>query len=962
MRDYFGNAGKQYCLIMFEITGRDTMNNSIFPFLWMHGEDEETIRNYIAVIDRSNLKSFCVESRPHPDFCGSRWWNDMDIVIDEARKRDMQIWILDDSHFPTGYANGAVCEAPDELCRQSICCRAQDTEAGHIFHLDQAQIEHPEPFIKTKIEQFVLSDTERSFNDDRLFGLYAIRFNEMNQPVEVKNLRQYVSNRELNWMVPEGVWRVYCLHLSRNMGYHRNYINMMKKESCRLLIDAVYEPHYKHYAEFFGNTVAGFFSDEPELGNGHIYEHMTKVGEACDLPWSDELEKSLRESIGEDYILKLWMLWENCSDQKMTAEIRYRYMDAVTMLVRDDFSYQIGNWCRTHDVRYIGHLIEDNDQHSRTGSSLGHYFRGLEGQDMAGIDDIGGQVMPYQEDVDLYGDVFNYRIGEFYHYLLGKLASSAAAIEPMKNGDSMCEIFGAYGWKEGVRLEKFLLDFFLVRGVNHFVPHAFSPKEYPDPDCPPHFYARGNNPQYRHFGAIMKYGQRICSLISGGRHVAGAAVIYHGEAEWAGEYMSCSKPAHVLYDRQIDFDIIPQDVFRYKEKYRTEIREGCLKVNGQKYRAVIVPKAQFITDEFADAVSEMTAFGVCVLFIDEYPEIICSSETGKPNAGISSETPAKISKAILTTLDKLADNVERSINKDVKLIPADDRVRCYHYEHADGTGVILLFNEGRERYTGRIEIYRNEHNANPGTVEHAMTKEGVEDRKKYTIDAWNSKIYDAEEVPDVDLETMKGMVIVLIDKDKDVRSNQYTAVFDYCNNSWLGINTMNKAGSGEQPLYRRRILNADSLIANHARVITCENKWTRSICRSIFYPDFVEPEEIELPDNLASEKPEFSGFVRYDNFFVADTERYNRFFLEISDAYEGVEVFVNNKTLGIQVTPIFLFDMTDCVKNGNNFLRIEVATTLERENAVKPDSFGNMHKAESLSGITGTVKIYAGNE
>lgn len=224
-------------------------------------------------------------------------------------------------------------------------------------------------------------------------------------------------------------------------------------------------------------------------------------------------------------------------------------------------------------------------------------------------------------------------------------------------------------------------------------------------------------------------------------------------------------------------------------------------------------------------------------------------------------------------------------------------------EHADGTGVILLFNEGRERYTGRIEIYRNEHNANPGTVEHAMTKEGVEDRKKYTIDAWNSKIYDAEEVPDVDLETMKGMVIVLIDKDKDVRSNQYTAVFDYCNNSWLGINTMNKAGSGEQPLYRRRILNADSLIANHARVITCENKWTRSICRSIFYPDFVEPEEIELPDNLASEKPEFSGFVRYDNFFVADTERYNRFFLEISDAYEGVEVFVNNKTLGIQVTP-----------------------------------------------------------
>lgn len=29
----------------------------------------------------------------------------MDVVLAEARRLGMQVWILDDKHFPTGYAN-----------------------------------------------------------------------------------------------------------------------------------------------------------------------------------------------------------------------------------------------------------------------------------------------------------------------------------------------------------------------------------------------------------------------------------------------------------------------------------------------------------------------------------------------------------------------------------------------------------------------------------------------------------------------------------------------------------------------------------------------------------------------------------------------------------------------------------------------------------------------------------------
>ena len=181
-------------------------------------------------------------------------------------------------------------------------------------------------------------------------------------------------------------------------------------------------------------------------------------------------------------------------------------MDAVTRLVQKNFSEQIGTWCRAHGVQYIGHLIEDNNQHTRTGSSLGHYFRGLSGQDMAGIDDIGGQVLPGGEHNGLCGLMGDSRNGRFYHYVLGRLGASLASIDPTKHGDCLCEFFGNYGWEEGVRLEKYLADHFLVRGVNHFVPHAFSMKEYPDPAVQLHMSLRRSQIDHNlRFAAVQQF-------------------------------------------------------------------------------------------------------------------------------------------------------------------------------------------------------------------------------------------------------------------------------------------------------------------------------------------------------------------------------------------------------------------------------------------------------------------------
>lgn len=877
--------------------------NYIFPFFWQHGEMEEVLRKYMKVIHEANIGAVCVESRPHPDFCGEQWWHDMDIILEEAKKYGMKVWILDDSHFPTGFANGAMKEQPLELYRQSITCRQYAGVGGETITIPREALDNAEPFEPNMMEKMMTHNSAdgatKQFDDDRMLGVYAIRQDGADGFVNPENridLSSAITEEGLEFVVPEGNWKIYVTQLTRNRGPHRDYINMMDKASCKVQIEAVYEPHWEHYKEEFGKTIAGFFSDEPELGNGHLYDQNNELGcsPTMDYPWSRELEMRLKEELGEDFAGQLALLWEQDADTAETARVRYAYMDGVSRLVEEDFSWPIGEWCRAHGVEYIGHLIEDNNHASKTGSSLGHFFRGLAGQDMAGIDDIGGQVMPGQEDVDLNMPPFHSRNGSFYHYGLGKLGSSAAAIEPLKKGNSMCEIFGAYGWGEGVRLEKYLLDHFMVRGINHFVPHAFSGKEYPDPDCPPHFYAHGNNPQYRHFGALMAYGNRVLELINGGHHVAPVAILYHGESDWMGAAMASDIVGHQLYDHQIDYDYIPQDVFLDENVYDMEITEGKLRVNTQEYKVLIVPELQFVTPHMKEAVKKMQEAHFPVYFINRLPE------------GVEGE---------VVPLDELVAKLSRQGVNELSIEPENNRVRYYHYEHQDGSAVYLFVNEGDDIYEGNVQI--------------------PDERDCYIYDAWENTVYRAEVLREEDKKAKKVSLSLEPLKSQIVIFDQKESVEEVLKQEKCPL-----AVSGEE--------------------VKLGTVWKRSICRSIDYPKFGEKKEICLPDLLHEEEPLFSGFVRYENQFEGKAGE--TYVLEISDAYEGVEVFVNGRSLGIQIVPTYRFDLSSEIQDGVNELVIEVATTLEREASQFPNPYakyiGQDVTPTCKSGISGTVKIY----
>ena len=847
----------------------------IFPFFWQHGEDEETLRKMMKVIHESGCKSVCIESRPHPDFCGEKWWTDMDIILDEAKKRNMKIWILDDSHFPTGFANGGVKNAPLELHRQSIASSYKEYKGKEKDITINLTKEFPP---KVKSDNFAavsatkfMSKGAPTFNDDLILSVTAV--SEDGELIDIP----FSNTGLVKWHKPEGNYKVYVTGLSRNLGIHREYINMMNQESCHILIDEVYEKHWDHYKEDFGKTIEGFFSDEPELGNGFYMTGANSLGTAVDQPYSDEVEEELKKRLGEGWKNKIIFLWNN-DHPEIANRIRYEYMDVITKLVRKDFSEQIGEWCRSHGVKYIGHVIEDNNSHSRTGMSLGHYFRGLNGQDMAGIDDIGGQVLPQGEDLKMKS-FFGERDGEFYHFTLGNLAASEAAIEPLKKGNSMCEIFGNYGWSEGVRLEKYLTEHFLVNGINHYVPHAFTGKDFPDPDCPPHFYAQGHNPQYRHFGKIVEYMNRVCSLISDGHRDSSVAVLYNGELEWMGESMLIQKPLRKLYEHQIMADTIPFDALIDTERYHTSYENG-LKVNEQEYKVLIVPECQYITKEMQDVLKKVN---IPIYFLNKLPEVI----------------DGQIEEFNVVSLEEMIKTMDEILPERVQITPASKGVRLLEYTKENK--FYYLVNEAEEIYRGSILL-------DPS-------------KDYYCYDAWANKIYPFD--PDhLVLEPAKGLFIIEDKAEKKLLSEAITL--------------------SEQKHELK--------------------EFRRSVIDHLHYPDFGNESIVSLPDDYAKVDPKFSGIIRYETYFHMDEIK--KTILEITDAYEGVEVFLNDVSLGIQVVPKFIYELTDHLIVGDNKLIIEVATTLEREaKAAKKFDLTRMvlgqgGKPKDPEGITGEVILY----
>ena len=869
--------------------------NCIFPFLWMRGEPPEVLREELAKIDECGIKAFCVESRPHPDFVGPGWWRDFDLLLEEARARGMKIWILDDAHFPTGMANGLIPQKYPERARQYAMIQTTDAVG-------------PVPCAELDVRlmttrRFTWMDFGKPRNeplrsDVELLSVTAAQVVEGDLLEDSRvDLTCLVQDGTLRWDVPAGVWRICVCFTTYDFGSHNEYINYIDPDSVHTLIEAVYEPHYQHYKEEFGKTIAGFFSDEPGFYNTEGYTMTESIGrKLMALPWSREMPELLAQRLGADWKEQLPALWYSTRDEAHTAHVRYAYMDVVSSLYSRHFSCQLGEWCQSHGVEYVGHVVEDNNQHSRLGCGAAHFFRAIAGQHMSGIDNIGGQIIPGNPSAFRHGPAYVID-GAFFHYALGKLGASAAQIDPKKQGRAMCETFGAYGWNLGVKGMKWMTDYLILQGINRLVPHAFSMKDYPDDDCPPHFYARGANPQFPWFAQLMQYANRMCSLFSDGVNVPQAAILYHGEQEWMNDCMMIQEPARELLEHQIDFEFLPIDVLTHPQSFGTRVEGNALTVNGRTMQVLIVPETRCIGEDF---VTWLTQFPqLSVLFVNSLPQLVVG-KNGAPCPDLSKWLNRYPAVPLFQLGSYLAD---LGIRDAVSSQPVP-YLGIYHYRKG-ASELYFLFNTSLSQRVDTQVTF---------PVEHWGV--GYDGERNVTYPITQVRADTGLQV-EIALGPYQSMVLVF-----DAQAEPGQAIP-------LG-----------QPVQR----------------LDLSRGWTLALTEGKDYHTFSPAQIVETLEPVNLSHPYFSGVMAYETSIdLSSWEGPTVFTAQY--IYECAELFVNGVSAGKKLTPEYHWDVSGLCKPGQNTLRIEVVNTLTRDSLKHPGIFGPEREITEPAGMFGKVEL-----
>lgn len=637
------------------------------PFFKISDKDtEDSLRERITELYKHGIYSMVLEydktsiSLTATTKFDEIWWERLDYVAQICGELGMTFWMQDAAPFPTGSANCAFQEAEHRKKSKKFIAERHMDIRGPV----------KDAYISVdKLVRAVQGNVLEALNymsdiPDRF--LYAVAVAKSAEgdgydPASFIDLTHRVKGGVLRTDLSPGNWRIFVF-VETYSGGRKHFMNLLDEESVRVQIDAVHAPHYEYLKEELGKTWMGFFYDEPELGNlgGYVFDSLpgkAHRGMTIPLPWNKDVPALLEKRFDTKLPELLPSLWYDCGER--TSIVRHAYMDIITELIAKNYNGQVYQWCEERGITYIGHVLEDENSHTRLGCGTGNIFRVMEGQHMAGIDLIGGQLWPGLDDEGMswYGATDG--DGEFYHYGLAKLGSSAGHIDPKKRGRSICELLGLYGDIAGSKLRKFVIDHLLVNGINHFIPAqsgmeldlAFSRK-------------------------LNQYTDRMCHILNEGEHVAPVAILYHADAEWSGEFQYFHKAGKALAVNQIDYDVIPKDVFIDREYYGTRITSGKLQIHKETYSALVIPYSQRIPGIMGEVIKEAVQSGFPVYFVDQHPEGYCES---------NDRLSAEIFCCQAVPLGKLAEVLREAGIYEISLSNSQHYLRYLHYkrEHAD---------------------------------------------------------------------------------------------------------------------------------------------------------------------------------------------------------------------------------------------------------------------------------------
>ena len=575
------------------------------------------------------------------------WFNLVRFAAEQAKARDMRVWIIDEGKYPSGFAGGLFSKQRPDLRMMGLGVAERiNAENGQSISRDL-----PEQTI----------------------GVLAI--NRDNG----ENLALDISKNKIEWTIPaEGNWQLLIIDYNYRTPVTRavndstrakttkNSVgDLINPAAVKQFIAWTHEQYKKTLGEELGTTVLGFRGDEPEFAA---------------TPWTEGILDLFKETKGYDvtpYLPYCVHMGRRGPRIELTDEQRRAkadYWDVWSRLYGEHFFGLQAKWCADNGVEHMTHLNNEHRLETLTFTS-GDFFRDLREVQIPGVDSIWNQVWP-GKNADFV------RLPASVAHVYGKprvLSESYAAYNESPVTVETAE-WGAH--------------YQMVRGVNLFE-FMFFPASSKEQAKIRQQYSYMADPD---FPGMMASINRACYALSQGRSEARIAMYYPSLSFWYSDF----KPNGVMWtltqqllEQQHDFDFVNDEAIA---EIMTLKNGSFTNLSGQSYQAVILPSVSAISQNALDRLQAFAQGGGKVVIIGDEPELV----VGK--SFMSASKPKDLSWTIKEKNIELTDKVKVVLPApDVILDQPCGNLKVLHKRWHDAD-VYFLFNEIKEPLSRTITL------------------------------------------------------------------------------------------------------------------------------------------------------------------------------------------------------------------------------------------------------------------
>lgn len=584
-------------------------------------------------------------------------------LVDQAKKRNMRVWIVDDAGYPSGFAGGKFTSDKPDLRMQGLeVAEKVPVAGGGTLHRD----------LPADAVSAAAVDADGSAVVIPLHG------------------------RRLDWTAPKGSWTVLIVEHEFRTSPTRSDTNprrvkdteqsledYMNPAATEQYLQWTHDEYKKAVGDEFGKIIMGFRGDEPDYS-------------IPGLPWTPDFFARFRELKGYDVEPYTALFAETPSRRNpgvpihLTPEqlrIKGDYYDVFSKMFAAGFFEPQGKWCAANGLEYQVHLNHEEMEMELTHSE-GSFFRDMRWVEVPGIDAIWHQI--WTDTVSDYP----------------RLASSVSHVYGKPR--AFTESFAAYRPQPDIQITRYVLNEQLVRGVN-LIEMMYFPATSAGPRPLRGYMGDPGFPE------LVRYVRRLSYLMAMGRPDAHVALLLPSSSMWLGDdeadkqFVSAER---LLSDDQIDFDIVSDDALANVLKAGKGSFET---LSGNSYNTVILPAPEVIS---AEALARLKAFaegGGKVLFIGAAPKWIAGRtirdataatgadfswatvvDTTLPATPTPPQFPPAEPPAAQVVPDAIASALHAAVPEPtVRLDSADPALKVMKRRWKDAD-VYLLFNEGAQ--------------------------------------------------------------------------------------------------------------------------------------------------------------------------------------------------------------------------------------------------------------------------